>query len=271
MTDCYKQIPITYARGLFDDFVDVTYVITMKNSPRRTQLLRQLNKFKPTSLVVILENKGYKECAKQVCNKPINKGSLDVAHANRYIASLTRTRKNVLILEDDVEFSDELLRDPRHVSRMGQFILANPNFGAYSLGSVNILMMYNPFSSHQKLWLKGGVHAVIYNKQNRDTFENSACDNTLESNDIDAYTQVTAGNSPWSYYRVLAGQVFTATENSKNWGMGLNLFQPVAYWFTRDDAVGGMENMNMVFFIINMIIYAAGAKLILRIYKTARK
>ena len=56
-TDCYKLDIKNYTKGLFDDSVDMTYVITMKNATERHKtMLEQLDKFKPTKNVTIIYN-----------------------------------------------------------------------------------------------------------------------------------------------------------------------------------------------------------------------
>jgi hypothetical protein len=61
--DCYKLEEKKYTKGLFDDSVDMTYVITMKTSTERHKtMLEQLDKFKPTKNVIIIYIDGYKKC-----------------------------------------------------------------------------------------------------------------------------------------------------------------------------------------------------------------
>ena len=86
-TDCYELLNRKYPKGLFDDSVDMTYVITMKNdTDRHKEMFEQLDKFKPTKNVTIVINYGYKEC-----NKYDNLDNLiqttydDLSYTNLYI------------------------------------------------------------------------------------------------------------------------------------------------------------------------------------------
>ena len=53
MSNCYYFKNITYNKGLFDDFVDMTYVLLMENSIRESRVYNELNLFKPTKNVKI--------------------------------------------------------------------------------------------------------------------------------------------------------------------------------------------------------------------------
>ena len=61
---CYKFEKLNYDSGLLDTNVDVTYIIHLENSGRYDNILKQLEKYKPTKTVYILLNKGFSKCNK---------------------------------------------------------------------------------------------------------------------------------------------------------------------------------------------------------------
>ena len=63
-TNCYILKEINFNKGLFDSFIDVTFVITMVNSIRNNKIIKEITKIKPTKKVIIVYNKGYKNCKK---------------------------------------------------------------------------------------------------------------------------------------------------------------------------------------------------------------
>ena len=54
--DCYTTETIYFEEGLFDTFIDVTYVITLKNSSRNEKIIKEINRVKPTKKVIIIYN-----------------------------------------------------------------------------------------------------------------------------------------------------------------------------------------------------------------------
>jgi len=243
--NCYSTTVINFDKGLFDSFVDITYVITLRGSSRKASILNQINKFKPTKKVIIVENTPFKHCNKDICGKPVNKTSLDLIHANRYIWKISQGYNNILVLEDDAIFSERLLKKPEIIQDIRDFILLK-NPLSYSLGSIHIIS--SMLGSHRKLLAKGGAHAMIHSKIARKTLLDK-CD--YAADDIDFHTSF----DTWGYKETLVGQVFEETANSKNWIFGLTSFiQPVLYYFTKDDSISGINNMNTIFWILQLLI-----------------
>jgi len=97
---CYKYKTINYKYGVLDDSVDATYVIHLENNGRLDSVMEQINKYKPTKLIYIVFNKGYKNCKKQDF---INSTVKDIIDANFNIFNHAKINNynNILILEDD--------------------------------------------------------------------------------------------------------------------------------------------------------------------------
>ena len=62
---CYNFEKLSYESGLLDAGVDVTYIIHLENNNRYDNILKQLEKYKPSKTVYILLNKGFRKCNKQ--------------------------------------------------------------------------------------------------------------------------------------------------------------------------------------------------------------
>ena len=103
---CYNFVKKQYTKGLFDTSVDVTYIITMVNSKRINSVNEQLQKYKPTKNIYIVENKGFKNCKKIL---PEQKSSYDLIDCFLQIFKHAEKENynNILILEDDFIFSND--------------------------------------------------------------------------------------------------------------------------------------------------------------------
>ena len=127
--DCYEIETLHFDNPVFKN-VGLTILITMKNSSRRIQYMKQLSENKPTSTVVILHNKGFKNCPKENVNNSLQ----DLWHANQKAISLYRLvheNKPLLILEDDVEFLPNFKIDAK---RIEMFFMRKKGACSYNLG-----------------------------------------------------------------------------------------------------------------------------------------
>ena len=243
--DCYSTKILEFEEGLFDEFIDMTYIITMEDSPRNKKIIEEIERVKPTKKVVIVFNPGYKKCKKTLFNKEINTTAEDIIHVNKYIYNKSKKLNNILILEDDAEFSDEVF-DQKHINNLKKF-MNNNEFNTYSLGSIKLLNSL--FGINRRLFVKIGTHAMIYSKKFRKNV------NFSKYTEIDYITNIPFNMNGWGYYRTLVGQVFEKTINSTNWPFGLWIFQPILYYFTRNNCVKGIDLLNLIIKIIWMIIF----------------
>ena len=212
-TDCYKLDIKNYTKGLFDDSVDMTYVITMKNATERHKtMLEQLDKFKPTKQVTIIYNDGYKNCKKyDNFDKLINTTYEDLSYTNLYIFHLAKrdNYNNILILEDDFIFSNKLLRRPTISSNINEFVnRKKPK--VYYLGCAP--WVSNIFSKkHIKLYISSMNHSVIFSKKARDNIISAY--NKCNYKDIDYFTRNL--DKKYMYKEPLSFQLLDETENRK--------------------------------------------------------
>jgi hypothetical protein len=102
---CFRFNLRQYDKGIFDNFVDATYIITLENSKRIKNIEEQLSKYIPTKNIYIVYNKGYKKCNKVLL---VQNRAHDITNTNFTIMnhSVKNNFNNILILEDDFVFSD---------------------------------------------------------------------------------------------------------------------------------------------------------------------
>ena len=63
--NCYSKKFIISKKGIFDTFIDMTYVITLEDSKERHKsVISQLKKYELTKKVSIVFNKGFKNVKK---------------------------------------------------------------------------------------------------------------------------------------------------------------------------------------------------------------
>jgi hypothetical protein len=207
---CYNFKKLEFNEGLLDNCIDVTYIIHLEGNGRLEHIYEQLNKFHITKKVFILFNKGYKRCSKK---KYIDKPPIDLVDAFFTIFKHAEEKKykNILILEDDFIFSEQILQR-NNIKPIINFInktIEEPYI--YILGCLPYLQI--PFSYYNRLvLLKSGTHACIYSE--------NMCKNILQNNkdkidEWDIFTNIHC--KKYMYYKPLCYQLFPETENKKYW------------------------------------------------------
>lgn len=191
-----------YETGLFQE-VDATYIIHLLGNGRLSNIEQQLEKNHPTRIVYIVENQGY--CQKSL---PEHKPAYDLTDA--FLQTFKHARKhhynNILVLEDDFFFRSDIQKECHEID---EFLKTNSAF-IYYLGVIPWIQTLG--FSHNRLYLSTGMHACIYSKQLRD--------HVLEYKQSDIIDWDLFHNSMYSrytFYRPLCYQLFTPTENSKQW------------------------------------------------------
>lgn len=137
--------------------VPVAYLITMTTSTRRASYMAQLARHRPTARVVVVHNAGYVACPKPGVSSPAQ----DIFHATRFAVARSPDAEFVLVLEDDVEFTDEF---PRRAAEIDRFLRARRGEEfVYSLGLQAFASM--PVAPHHVRVLSGGyAHGVVYSR-----------------------------------------------------------------------------------------------------------
>jgi sulfur transfer complex TusBCD TusB component (DsrH family) len=212
-SNCYNFEQYKYKKGIFDSFIDATYILTLVGSDRIENINKQLEYVIPTKNVFIVLNKGYKKCDK-VLYKQNSVYDIVDANKNALEHSLKNNFNNILILEDDFIFSEKL-KDKNIINDIKLFINNNKNkVFYYNLGTYPILFYpnINLFNNIYRGIYCPLAHANIYNKNCvNEIFKNIkniklSWDEYLVENYINYF-----------YKYPLIYQIFPETENKKLW------------------------------------------------------
>ena len=205
---CYTLEVLHFDDPLFKT-IPVSYLITMKGSERRDSYIHQLSTYKPTKKVVIVQNNGFK-----MCKKPswVNTSAMDLWHANHTILKnhIEESSAPVLVLEDDVEFTNDLLDKYSDIERF----IENEYVDVYSLGSQTYLS-YPIDLNHVHILYGGCAQAVIFTNKGARKFQKVK--RVLGLHDCDMYMQL---NSYMSTTPTAIQSFAQETINSKEWDYG---------------------------------------------------
>jgi hypothetical protein len=215
--ECYKFMLHTFKAGYLDSFVDATYVITIPYSKRDLTIRERLLNYTPTKKVYILHNKTFKKCKKQL-KKNLPPYDLKDAYFTVMKHSLRNNYKNILILEDDFIFGDNL-KNPFILNEISHNMDLNKNKPYYyNLGALPILfypnldVSYNIDRNTHYGMFEVGSSAIIYNRQiQRDILKN-------ENTNVKHWDFFISLYYPHGFYnKPLTYQVYERTENQKYW------------------------------------------------------
>jgi hypothetical protein len=211
--NCYRFEKKTYNSGLLDDTVDATYIIHLEGNGRLPNIENQLKQFQPSKTVYIVYNKGFKNCKKDLY---LQTAAVDLTHAFVSVFKHAKIQEyqNILILEDDFFFSEEIKKievrqDIKH------FVLKKTEKREefmYYLGCIPFLQSPSLFQNHSRVFLSCGTHSAIYSKELRER----VLYEKLNIYDWDLYNNYYTKR--YMYYKAICYQLFPDTENSKEWG-----------------------------------------------------
>ena len=219
--NCYTFKNIHYKNGLYDNFVDMTYILLLENSKREKHVYEQINKFQPTSKVKIQYNKGYKKCKKTLCNDSANWDLFD-AHYNVILDAYKNEYKNILILEDDFVINENLIFNKDVINDLNNFI-NDKCFDAYLLGIPTPKFNFN--NKHQKCPSLfnihcGGTHGYFLTNRGIqkmiNLYNNLDCNEAIESSNNGHIDWFYNKLNTYTYYKPLIVQPVEMTENRKN-------------------------------------------------------
>jgi hypothetical protein len=218
-TKCYTIEKKTYQKGIFDESVDATYIIHLKDNGRYPHISEQLQNFQPTKKVYIVLNEGFKNCNKKLIEQ-ISYQDLTDAFLQCFTHADDKGYNNILILEDDFIFSEELKKDKSHIYNINQFLLKQPKNESfiYYLGCNPILIRpATSCFSHYRSYKSCSTHAIIYSKAARSTPLN------LDLKHWDTIVEAGIPNR-YLYCKPLCYQTYPDTENKQTWSEKDNIF-----------------------------------------------
>ena len=213
-SNCYTFKKIIYDNVLLDN-VEATYIIHLKDNGRLEDIQKQLKEYKPTKIVYIVFNEGYKKCKKP---EFITSSVTDLVDTNLHILKHSKSMNynNILILEDDFIFSEKI-KDKFHQNNISDFLNKNSNNPYYYLlGCAPILQVPYDYYNYRPVF-SGGTHAVIYNTKMRDIILSCKQEDITDWDDLGIWLMYR-----YAYYTPLCYQLFPDTENSKSWGVNDN-------------------------------------------------
>jgi hypothetical protein len=214
--ECYSFKEINYDNGLLDEIIDCTYVIHLEGNNRIEQVYTQLNKYNLSKKILILFNKGFKKC-----NKNIKNTGTDLIESNFYIFEHAKNNdyNNILILEDDF-LLDEKIKNKKNINNIKNFFNKNKNKNKsfiYSLGCIPLLsipLYYDAYTWYSPYALT--THAVIHTKKFREKLLNIGLDKIIEK---DMGWDCNLLSNSYFYYKILVYQTLEDTDNRKRWSV----------------------------------------------------
>jgi hypothetical protein len=191
--------------------VDATYILHLEGNGRYKDIEKQLEKFHPTNKVYIVHNKGFKKCKKTLPSQISNEDLID-ANLETFLHAKEMGYQNILILEDDFQFKDDI-GDSKTLLSLNNFFLSKQSDPfLYLLGMVPAVVAPTT-EDHLRILYAGTTHAVIYSE---------ACRELYLSEPRDAFVDWDQYNDKhytikYAYYKPLCVQTFPKTENRGNW------------------------------------------------------
>lgn len=203
--NCYYYKIINETSNPILNNVDVVIILTMENSKRFKEDPFILNLAKKT---IIQYNKGYKNCKKP---NFIHSTVEDINYSYYVAFEYLKEYNNVIILEDDAIIINKDLNIYRKIDN---FVITE-KFDIFSFGSTGLLLQYN--SDFYKYYgpYFAAAQAIIYSKNTRDKLTKMFIENNF-SNMTDLY-YIQQLENKFTYKEPLIVQLFTETENRKNW------------------------------------------------------
>jgi len=247
---CYYFEERNYKNGFFDSFVDATYILTMEDSKRKDEYEEQLKKFIPTKKLYIVHNKGYKKCNKDL---PENISGYDLidAYLNTMNHSIEHNYNNILILEDDFIFNEEI-KNVNIINEIKNIFINNKTSFYVSLGSINYFFIPFSASNVYRGICSFASHSIIYNRK--------ICFDILNDNNINNYLHwdgyLTIKYIKYFYKFPLCFQKIPETENQKHWFKNLYGKEYLLYIIKRFiDYIEVNKNPKLGWYRINNICF----------------
>jgi hypothetical protein len=202
MTNCYSYENIAESENPLFKNVDLTIVLTMKDSNRFKKDNLLLNLSKKT---VYQYNKGFKACKKP---DSIKRTVEDLTHAYYTAFEYSKNYNNIIILEDDAEV---LNYNPIHYKKIDNYIGSN-NFTVISMGSLGFFTKKNKmfYETHPM----AHTQAQIISKNSRSDMQKLMLSKNFIGH-VDAF--YFSEQNVLVYHEPLIVQVLSDTENFKNW------------------------------------------------------
>jgi len=226
---------MSFERGIYDDFVDCTYIIHLEGNGREERMRKEINRIPTTKTVIIVKNKGYKKCKKQLIDQAPYQDLTDA-----FLQCFKHAKDNgyghILIFEDDFILSPKI-QVPKHINRVGRFIKSRKNEEfVYLIGALPITLLPTTDLYSYRALKSLCMHSIIYSERLIQRWATLATD--LKHWDV-----IIEQNVPnrYIYCEPLCYQTFPETENKQTWAEkdGLPFISYVKIQFIR---IFGMDS-----------------------------
>jgi len=251
----YRFEIIERKNGMFDKYIDMVYILTLEDSPRRNNYMTQIEKFNIHKTITIQHNKGFKNCKKKL-SKQNTVNDLNDAYYHVFLNALQNNYKNIIVFEDDFFFDDTI--NQYIVDDIGQFITNNP-YHLYNLGTTfsisipNLSVSLSSSLCHLRSYFSLVSHSVIYNRDYVYYYIKQYEKGFKQSNDV---LWLNLSIIKYIYYKPLCFQLFERTENSKNWIFSEQVFKMIYFFKLDKNNYPGYHIGNIISYIVSFhIIY----------------
>uniref|UniRef100_A0A6C0KUH7 Uncharacterized protein n=1 Tax=viral metagenome TaxID=1070528 RepID=A0A6C0KUH7_9ZZZZ len=252
---CYSFKDIVNNEGFYDSCIDGTYVIHLEgNEERIKNVNEQLEIYKPSKNIHILNNKGFKKCDKKLKEQTPRCDLID-CFIKIFKHAEDKNYGNILILEDDFVFNEKI-KETTCIEEITEFVnkrtITGSNF-IYLLGCIPYLQIPSIFHNHTRVIFSTGTHSSIYSKEFR---RNVLCEEQDKITDWDLYTNI---NSPFTsryiYKTPLCYQLFYETDNYKSWDDSYNFKYIIMNIFKMLNMDNKPEPGFTFFYVLSRILY----------------
>lgn len=256
-THCYNIERLEFDKpGIFDSFVDATYIITMEGSDREKELYQKLKEFNPTRVVYISHNKGFKKCNKILYEKKVYYDVINSYH-NVFYHSRKNNYNNILLLEDDYEFDLELTTQSV-ANNIKQFFDKHRNETFfYNIGAIPPMFIPILLDKYHYMGIQTlPNHSVIYTRQIQNDILHNIIKPTEKVKFFDSW--LSKKYRGYFYKYPICYQTFPTTDQSSEWKLPLwdSYVTPVVKYIRLDkNAKPGFSNAYKITLAINYFFF----------------
>jgi hypothetical protein len=260
---CYSFKEINVSSGIFDNIIDCCYVLVMEDSKREQTIIDRLSiKGFPCKKIKLQYNKGFRTCDKIIKKQKTNFDIID-ANNNIFLDAKDNKFKNILVLEDDFNFTDKV-KDPEVIKDLEK-LYDNMEVNVFNLGT--LIFIYNPLYLFYKKYnninclVSPLSQGIIHSPKFRNKFIEEYRLNKIDLDHFDGLFNPFFTNGIYCYKDPLCIQPFPETENSKEWSIfGIKndkLFRTFIRYFELDSEypIQGFKTTNRINYIVNLLVY----------------
>ena len=209
----YTINTLHYEDGIFDEYIDATYIIHLKDNGRETHIFEQLSYLHPTNVIHIVYNEGFKKCYKGP-NVQTTVDDLTHTYLWTFKHAFNAKYRNILIFEDDFIFNVNDIKNPNNKRTICDILESRKTEDyVFLMGCLPFMLIPRDLTTYTGITC--GMHCAVYSEQCiRNTLSNRE---RIKDWDI-FFNFVSETTNKYVYPSPLCYQLFPVTENSTNWG-----------------------------------------------------